>query len=583
MVEILAGYKGQNTDIISDRFLEALSYRTEKEVDTFVDENVFFACTGESCFEGDIKVGFNGRLNKEIDDSAKHIKDLYKKKGSGFLEQLNGSFRVSIYDSKKSELIIATDKIGSKNIFYSDIDEEFSFSSHMTVLLSNPELSCELNETTAKYFMISRTAALNQRTLIKDIQKMLAAKVLKLSENKLSTERYWDMYDVEKLNISDEELTDKIRSNLIDAVDKSIANADEINIFLSGDLDSNLITAMVKDQTEKPINTITFGRRPENFEDAKKVADHLDVNHKKVYLPEKEVTPSEVWKLEEPRIDGFLTFTNYFREEHNINEAFYGFFTETLFPDTYQKVRNLDRLKRFSPVLNIINNLNLDKILDRKLELRIRAGLNVINSTENSSIEIYTEKVPGIDASEWLPGKNGKELEKELCKEVDERWNLDNQSYYSNFEYLMMTEFLAPQRATCWNSIHAYAPYGHPELVMLGRKIPFEQKKNRKFQKLIAEDYLPESAIDKPSSGADWMVDEIIRPLFKKNMADYKNSIESLIERGLINEELARDELMKSNIDTLNRSLVICMLKMWILENWMKAYIDRNEPWKPVD
>jgi len=46
MVEILAGYKGQNTDIISDRFLEALSYRTEKEVDTFVDENVFFACTG---------------------------------------------------------------------------------------------------------------------------------------------------------------------------------------------------------------------------------------------------------------------------------------------------------------------------------------------------------------------------------------------------------------------------------------------------------------------------------------------------------------------------------------------------------
>jgi len=41
-----------------------------------------------------------------------------RKKGSGFLEQLNGSFRVSIYDSKKSELIIATDKIGgSKNIF----------------------------------------------------------------------------------------------------------------------------------------------------------------------------------------------------------------------------------------------------------------------------------------------------------------------------------------------------------------------------------------------------------------------------------------------------------------------------------
>jgi len=101
--------------------------------------------------------------------------------------------------------------------------------------------------------MISRTAALNQRTLIKDIQKMLAAKVLKLSENKLSTERYWDMYDVEKLNISDEELTDKIRSNLIDAVDKSIANADEINIFLSGDLDSNLITAMVKDQTENQL------------------------------------------------------------------------------------------------------------------------------------------------------------------------------------------------------------------------------------------------------------------------------------------------------------------------------------------
>jgi len=113
-----------------------------------------------------------------------------------------------------------------------------------------------------------------------------------------------------------------------------------------------------------------------------------------------------------------LTFTNYFREEHNINEAFYGFFTETLFPDTYQKVRNLDRLKRFSPVLNIINNLNLDKILDRKLELRIRAGLNVINSTENSSIEIYTEKVPGIDASEWLPGKMARNSKKSYVKKL---------------------------------------------------------------------------------------------------------------------------------------------------------------------
>jgi len=580
MTEVIGYYKGEVEKSFLDRFEKSLKYKSHKEIQTDLADDIFLACSGDTHLEGDIKVLFNGRLNRTCNNFATEIKNLYKKHGDNFAKQLNGSFRTLIFDRNKAKTLIYTDKLGKKNIFYSKKGKNFIFSSHMSPLLSHPEIHAEPDKKRIKYFMASRPASMTGKTLINSIDKMIAGQRLRISEENLHKKKYWDMYHTNETNYSDQQISKIIEKKLLKNIETSINNSKNLNIFLSGDLDSNLIAAMMSEVTDREINSITYGRKSKHFSSAEKISDFLDINHKKSYLPKEEIKPSDLWKLEEPRIDGFLTSGYYFNEKYDIEEAFYGFFTETLFPSTYQRVKKLDRLERIWPLPKIIKYAKIDKLVDRRLGTRIHAGLNVLDSDEYSAIEIHTENVPGMKGSDWVPEDNSN-LEENLCREVDERWGLDDQGYYRNFEYLMMTDYLVPQLATAWEPIHAYTPYGHPELVKLGREIPFEQKKNRKFQKMIAREYLPDYGIEKPPSGAEWMVNEIIKPLIKANIDSYESSVKSMVERGFLKDEIASSNLLEIDIDGANRSLIIFGFKIWVLENWMKAFTDRKEPWKP--
>lgn len=184
----------------------------------------------------------------------------YKEYGINFLKRLRGVFSLAIWDSVSKNFFIARDRIGVKPLYYFLENETFYFASEIKaltkVLNSHPQLNKEF---LSYYFSFLAIPAPN--TLFKKIMKLEKGFYMQIDVNKnLKKVKYWDVLDNNK-QVFDKE------SNYIKNVDRILRDSIKtrmmsdvpIGVFLSGGVDSSLITAIMSEFSEKPINTLTIG------------------------------------------------------------------------------------------------------------------------------------------------------------------------------------------------------------------------------------------------------------------------------------------------------------------------------------
>lgn len=142
---------------------------------------------------------------------------LYKEDNFNFLNKLRGSFCGLIYDTEKKELILFTDQIKSKNIYYSLKENEFIFSTDIQVLASLNKKENILDED-ASYLLLTYGGTLEERTLFKNIKKLNFGTFLTVNLNEKLTKENYFMLD----NTSDDSIT---KEKAIEEIDKLFRNA----------------------------------------------------------------------------------------------------------------------------------------------------------------------------------------------------------------------------------------------------------------------------------------------------------------------------------------------------------------------
>ncbi len=232
------------------------------------------------------------------------ILHLYEEYGVDCVCHLDGMFAFGLWDARRRRLLLARDHMGQKPLFFMQSNEAFTFGSEVKALLASGFVSPEI-DLEALYHYISLRFIPDQLTLFEGVQKLPAAHRLVLQDGSARIERYWSFSFGNKLAGSEAEILDELDATLQDTVRAHRLSDVPVGTFLSGGIDSSLMTAILARQADSPVPTFSVGVRDKGFNElpfARMVADQYGTDHHEQIADADLVhrLPQMIWHLDEP-------------------------------------------------------------------------------------------------------------------------------------------------------------------------------------------------------------------------------------------------------------------------------------------
>ncbi len=193
------------------------------------------------------------------------IVHLYEQYGEKFVDYLNGQFAIALWDKKQQKLILARDRTGIRPLFYTQAAGRFIFASEVKALFALPEVHREL-DVTALNQICTYWSPLAPHTVFEDVKSLPPGHIMVIADGKTTMNRYWDwdFSDVAPSQYrSEADYADELRELMIDAVRLQLRADVPVGAYLSGGLDSSIITSLIHNFTDTPLRTFSL-----TFEDA---------------------------------------------------------------------------------------------------------------------------------------------------------------------------------------------------------------------------------------------------------------------------------------------------------------------------
>jgi asparagine synthase (glutamine-hydrolysing) len=239
---------------------------------------------------------------------------LYEELGPDLVHALDGMYAFAIWDARERRLTIARDRFGEKPLFYRcGADGNLEFASELTTL-ARDMATAELDPAALDAFFVLGYVP-GEQTILRDVRQLPPGHLLTwtAAERSLSLSRYWRMParppepDREVGELLDETeylMRAAVRSRLISDV--------PLGVFLSGGVDSALVTALACQESGHQVETFTVGYdvgAVNENDAARAVALALDTDHHELVLREADIAqrvPALLRRLDQPHADPAL-------------------------------------------------------------------------------------------------------------------------------------------------------------------------------------------------------------------------------------------------------------------------------------
>jgi len=215
--------------------------------------------------------------------------------GIDYVKKLNGIFSIAIWDQAQKSLFLIRDRLGVKPLFYTLLDHTLIFSSELKGLFQYPGISPVLDQEGLCEIFALGPAKTYGKGVFKNILEVLPGHCLAWSHGNLTDTTYWELQSYPHGDSYDE--TVERTSWLVqDAVKKQMLSDIPISTFLSGGVDSSLITAICAKELQKEgkiLNTFSFDFKDNhqyfqsnNFQPSEdrpwvdKMVEYADTNHR---------------------------------------------------------------------------------------------------------------------------------------------------------------------------------------------------------------------------------------------------------------------------------------------------------------
>ena len=179
----------------------------------------------------------------------------YMLHGREFIKRLNGIFAAAIWDSHSKTLCLFRDRLGVKPLFYTKKGDTFIFSSEIKGLFAYPGVEPLLDKNGLCEIFALGPAKSYGKGVFKDIFEVLPGHVLTLDRYSYSDKAYWSL-ESRPHEDSMKTTIEKTAWLFSDAVKKQMLSDIPISTFLSGGIDSSLVTAVCAEELKKQGKTL---------------------------------------------------------------------------------------------------------------------------------------------------------------------------------------------------------------------------------------------------------------------------------------------------------------------------------------
>jgi asparagine synthase (glutamine-hydrolysing) len=232
------------------------------------------------------------------------IVHLYEEYGLDFVDHLRGMFGIALWDSTRQRLILARDRIGEKPLYYARAGARLYFGSEIKAILQagthrepDPQAICD-------YLAIGYVP--DARTFYRQIAKLPPAHMLVYERGEIAVHQYWKAERPGDTPPTFAEAVEDLDRRLNEVVSLCLKSDVEVGAFLSGGLDSSVITALMRKHARVQSFAVGYGGAAAGFNEldhAARVARHLGTDHHELILDARssmDLLPRILWHYDEP-------------------------------------------------------------------------------------------------------------------------------------------------------------------------------------------------------------------------------------------------------------------------------------------
>ena len=490
--------------------------------------------------DGRVQLVFNGeiynykslRLRLEgsghrfaTDGDGETIVHLYEDQGTDCFAHLNGMFAIAIWDSVRKRLILARDRIGQKPLYYAVTGDRLVFGSELKTIAAVDGICNEIDPAAIDEFLTYQYIPY-PGTIWKGVRKLPPAHYAVFDKDGLKIEPYWDMDPKAERVIGRQRASEELRELLGDSVKLRLQSDVPLGSFLSGGIDSSLITALAQRVSSQPIRTFSIGFPIADFDEthhAAEVAKHLGTKHTRFEVQPNavEIIDKLVWHYDEPFGDSSAVPTWYLSEltRSEVTVALAGDGGDELFAgyERYKALQLSHRLSRLFPLhrmpgIGLVQRLP-DSNKRRSIVRRAKRFLEALGQPEARRylnwLQIFPESLRADlytdDFVEQLPGEDPFEFLEDMWGRTQGRDLITRASISDLFTYLPCDLCTKVDIASMAHSLEVRQPMLDHRVVEFAASLPVELKyhsgRGKQLLRDAFGDLIPSSIFTRPKMG----------------------------------------------------------------------------------
>lgn len=503
--------------------------------------------------------------------------------GNDMFSHFNGMFAIALYDQEEERLILARDRIGKKPLYYYAEQGHFVFASELKPIMQYPYFNKRVDKNVLNHFLCNKYLSA-PLCIFEHTYKMLPGMVLEYCKGEIRKHKYWNIMRQYHKGVSErqqdfEACKSSMKTVLKDAVAARLVADVPVGTFLSGGIDSTLVTAIAQESKESPINTYSIGFYDKARNEAPfsaEIAKYLGTNHHEHYVEEKDIfalIEDLPYYYDEPFSDSSqlptMLVSQYASQDITVSlsgdggdELFCGY-------TTYDLTWIAQHVDFMGEIASHIPGMAM---LGKKLLPELRAFLN--NRERDTKTQLYIDVTSEVvDRILGRTADNIKYAHEKYLTMADwqeRRMLLDMQTYLPD-DILAKTD-----RASMKYSLEVRCPLLDYRVVEESFKIPHQYKYRRFDKKYILKeityDYVPKELLDRPKKGFGVPLQKWLRTVLKKEVARYADV--GILRRQDIFVPQAVQELIvkQQQSDKIIYSSVLW--SFYVFQKWYQRYIE---------
>lgn len=436
----------------------------------------------------------------------------YEEWGENCVQHFNGMWAFCLYDKTKQTFFLSRDRFGIKPLYYFWNGQQFIFASELKAIRQH-DLSLTLDKKALNYYLYQKYIGDNL-TIFKEIRKLRPAEnlLLDLKTNDFQITKYYNIdKEIEKANqIPLKKRLQLIEQYIIDGVEKRLLADVKVGSFLSGGVDSSLISGIIA-ENKKDFDTFSIGFKEKSFDEldfSKIVAEHIKTNHHYEYLDvDEDLIKYVIGSLDEPFGDASLLPTYLLSKitKKHVTVSLSGDAGDELFGG-YDSYKAYHLAKVFPNFL--IHPLRLaTKLLptsDKKLSLTYKMK-KFANDFDSNVERRHLNWMSQLNEEKRQNLLNGNFLANKTLIPVQATKNLLSLQLNDVHNYLAEDILKKVDIASMLNSLEARVPFLDYRLVPLALSLPENYKikgtETKWFLKKFSEKYIPKEIVYRKKRG----------------------------------------------------------------------------------